>query len=48
MTTPQQPFDLDATCAAARERLRQSLNRSVAQHRLHMARLAAKLKEVRS
>lgn len=41
MTT--QPFDVAAACAAATERLRQSLNRSVAQHHMHIARRAAAL-----
>lgn len=37
------PFNLDAMCAAATQRLRQTLNRSVAQHRAHIARRAAAL-----
>lgn len=46
MTTPQ-PFNLDVACAAAAERLRRSLNRSVAQHRMHLERLAAQLRQRR-
>jgi hypothetical protein len=38
-----QPFNLDAACAAANERLRHSLNRSVAQHRMHMGRRMVRL-----
>jgi hypothetical protein len=38
-----QAFDLDAACAAATERLRRSLNRSVAQHRMHLARRVAEM-----
>jgi hypothetical protein len=43
MSQPQ-PFDLAAACAAALARLQRSLNRSVAQHRMHMERLTGKLK----
>jgi hypothetical protein len=32
------PLDLNTACAAAKARLQQSLNRSVAQHRMHIAR----------
>jgi hypothetical protein len=34
------PFDLDAACTAALKRLQESLNRSAAQHRMHLNRLA--------
>jgi hypothetical protein len=36
-------FNLEAACAQANERLRQSLNRSVAQHRMHIGRRMVRL-----
>lgn len=42
--TPR-PFDLDAACAAALKRLQESLNRSAAQHLMHLNRLARRIQE---
>lgn len=42
--TPQ-PFDLDAACSAALKRLQESLNRSAAQHRMHLMRLAGEMQK---
>lgn len=39
------PFDLDAACAAALQRLQESLNRSAAQHRMHLWRLYLRTQE---
>lgn len=38
------PFNLDTACTAALARLAASLNRSVAQHRWHIARLVAAMR----